>query len=104
MKQENKPLAFGRCFAALMLGLMLAGCSVFHPDFLEHSQRDCERGDREACSMLAAMNPPKVDRTVPPRPTQVQMDVDAIMRGMRQARSSSTTRRREPAPSPDAGP
>ena len=104
MKQENETLAFARRVAALMLGLILAGCSTLSSDFLAHSQRDCERGDREACRMLAAMNPPKADRTVPPRPTQVQMDVQAIMRGMQQARSSSTARRQERAPSPDAGP
>jgi hypothetical protein len=83
--------------------LMLPGCQPTRPDFAERSLQDCEHGDQEACRMLVALNPPKIAPVRPKpsgRPTQVQMDVQAIHKGIGQARSSPKAGYQEDMPPP----
>jgi hypothetical protein len=97
-------LTIGSVIAMVML--MLPGCQPTRPDFSERSHQDCEHGDQEACRMLVALNPSKAGepapvRPPPPRrPTPVQSDVQAIMKGMGQARSSPKAGYQEDRPPP----
>jgi hypothetical protein len=84
--------------------LMLPGCQPTHPDFGERSRQDCERGDQEACQMLEALNPTNTAPARPkpsPRPTQVQSDVEAILKGIERARVSPKAGYQEDLPWPD---
>lgn len=98
----------GHRVATLVLALMLAGCEAPHPNFTERSRQDCERGDREACRMLDALNPPRPGPATPARPapqgrqTRVQMDVEAMIKGMERARSSARAGYRENVPASGA--
>jgi hypothetical protein len=83
----------------LLLCLVLAGCQAAAPGFLERSEQDCRAGDRDACAMLNTLNTPVMDKTGPSRPTQVQLDVQAILRGMAQARATARVGTPENVPS-----
>jgi hypothetical protein len=89
----------------VVTALLLPGCQASYPDFLERSQQDCVRGDRDACRMLNALDPAAPSRTAPSR-TQAQRNAQAILQGMEQARASRTSGAREETPSspPDATP
>jgi hypothetical protein len=77
---------------------LLAGCQGASPGFLERSQQDCARGDKDACHMLSALDPAVPRRALTGR-TQVQKNVQAILQGMDQARASETFGLREETPS-----
>jgi hypothetical protein len=99
-------VAAGR-IALLILACVLAGCAAPRPDFTERTRQDCARGDRDACRMLEAFDPsrpakpppPPPKRVERPRPTRVETDVQAIMRGMEQARSIPRAGYQENVPS-----
>ncbi len=117
---ETRLLAAGRRIAALILLLLLpvlvlAGCETPRPDFTERTRQDCERGDRDACRLLDAFDPSK-DAKPPParpvrvapvrpprpeaaRPTPVETDVQAIMKGIEQARGAPRTGYQQEIPS-----
>jgi len=101
-------LTTGRRLAVATLMLVLPGCHIAQPDFTDRSRQDCEHGDQEACRMLDALNalqpatPPPARSRPSPRPTPVQTDVQALMKGMAQARSSPRAGHQEDAPRPDA--
>jgi hypothetical protein len=84
--------------------LIAAGCQTpsQRPGFVEHSQEDCASGDLSACSMLDALRKPltEVEPTSDNRlqTTQAEKDADAIMAGIRRARSSTLTERINIAP------
>jgi hypothetical protein len=97
-------LIVGSLIAVVTATLMLPGCRITQPDFTDRSRQDCERGDQEACQMLEALNPAKttpVRPKPPPRPTQVQMDVQAIQKGIERARASPKAGYQEDLPWPD---
>ena len=107
--QQHRFLIIGRRAAVLAAALLLAACQTARPDFTERSRQDCERGDQEACRMLEALTPPEPPQTPhaarkppPPRPTRVQTDVQAIIKGMEQARVSARGGYRENTPPPGA--
>lgn len=87
--------------------LMLAGCAsqAPRPDFLARSLQDCQGGDQAACAMLGSLSagapaPQSSDSRVEQRPrTQREQDVDAIMNGIRRARSSPANQDLKIAPS-----
>jgi hypothetical protein len=105
---RSRFLTTGRRLAVATLTLVLPGCQVAHPDFTDRSRQDCEHGDQEACRMLDALNAPQPATPSParskpsPRPTPLQIDVQTIMKGMAQARSSPRAGHQEDAPRPDA--
>lgn len=107
-KQRHGFPVFGHRAAVLAAILLLAGCQAARPDFTERSRQDCERGDQDACRMLEALTPPEPPRPQhaakppPPRPTRVQTDVQAIIRGMEQAKVSARDGHRENTPPPGA--
>ena len=80
----------------VLAALTVAGCQAqpARPNFLARSLQDCQDGDQAACAMLGSLSA-SVPATQPsgarvePRPrTQQEQDVDAIMNGIRRARSS----------------
>jgi hypothetical protein len=93
--------------ALLILAFFFSSCESQRPDFVERTRQDCERGDKEACSMLNALDPTTIAKTPqpqkprPPRRSQIQMDVDAIMKGIEHARGTPKVGYREDAPIPD---
>ena len=91
----------------LLIVIMLSGCQASRPDFAERSQQDCQRGDREACRMLDALKPSRPGPArprAPSRAAQVQSDVQAITRGIDQAKALPSSRFQENAPTPEAPP
>src|SRR5690348_9330300 len=94
------------CRALMVLIVLIAvGCEnqTHRSDFLARSQQDCTNGDQLACEMLDALIV-KADQTSaaepnPPGQEQVEKNVDAIMDGIRRARSSKPTDRMHIAPS-----
>lgn len=85
--RNTRPVATGTHVALLTLTLALAACQEARPDFAQRSREDCARGDRDACRMLDAMAPPRIGNPQVARPSRVEADVAAIIRGMEQARS-----------------
>ena len=91
----------------LIAALMLAGCQAQRPDFTERSRQDCAQGDQEACRMLEALNPPepqkpqKPVKAPPVHPSRVQTDVQAMMKGMEQAKVSARTDHQENTAPPE---
>ena len=62
------------------------------PSFLSRTEQDCKEGDRQACRLLNALQPPAAAKPRPPQRqaepmTQSQKDVLAILRGMERARA-----------------
>ena len=112
---ETRLLVAGRRIAILILVLALAGCVSPRPDFTERTRQDCARGDRDACRLLdafdpsqdakpAAAHPMRVApvrpmRPEPSRPTPVETDVQAIMKGIEQAKGAARTGYQEQIPS-----
>nr|WP_294566320.1 hypothetical protein [uncultured Rhodopila sp.] len=96
IEQRHRIRRVGRRGAALAVALLLAGCQAARPDFTERTRQDCVQGDQEACRMLDAMLPQPVPlkprtsaKPQPAHPSRVQTDVQAIMKGMEQARESA---------------
>jgi hypothetical protein len=81
-----------------------AGCQTEtqRPDFLTRSNEDCALGDLSACSMLDALRVQSaiVKPTVASQPHrgQVEQNTDAIMDGIRKARSSGPSKHLETEP------
>ncbi len=95
------------CFLAVLL---IAGCGSqpARPNFLARSLQDCANGDQQACAMLGSLATrtpaePVADMKAEAQPrTQQQRDADAIMAGMRKARSSQPTQNMQIAPTSGA--
>ncbi len=86
----------------LLFTLTVIGCQnqPERPNFLVRSLQDCADGQRAACQMLEALVV-KGDQTTErnrPGETQVQRNVDAIMKGIDRARSSPPAGRWHIAP------
>ncbi len=89
-----------------MLALLLAGCSPQspRPNFLARSMQDCASGDQQACAMLGSFSAVPASGKIsepadePRQRTQAEKDADAIMEGMRKARSSPTVQNWKIAP------
>ncbi len=83
-----------RAVFALLAVLVIAGCEAQEPrpNFLARSLHDCADGDQPACAMLGSLSPVSTkapEPNVEQRPrTQSEKDADAIMDGIRRARSS----------------
>jgi len=102
MSDVRNSLRVGRSIV-LVGSLIAAGCQTpSRLDFVEHSQEGCAIGDRSACSMLDALRKPltRVEPTSVNRrqTTQAEKDADAIMAGIRRARSSTPAERVKIAP------
>jgi hypothetical protein len=78
----------------VMIALLIAGCTAqpSRPNFVARSMQDCASGDRATCEMLGSLGSEAasaanthVDQHAR---TQPQKDADAIMDGIRRARSS----------------
>ncbi len=88
----------------LLAALLIAGCQAqaARPNFLARSFSDCANGDQPACTMLGSLNgvsSKSSQGSVDQRPrTQVEKDADAIMEGMRRARSSAPAQNLRMAP------
>jgi hypothetical protein len=106
--QRHGWLAGSRRLVIPALALLLAGCQAPRPDFTARSRQDCARGDQDACRMLEALVPPAAAQPQPAmqarraRPTPVQADVQAIMRGIEQAKLTARTGHQENLPPPPA--
>jgi hypothetical protein len=94
---------------ALLAVLLIAGCGAqaVRPDFLTRSVQDCANGDMQACDMLGSLGT-KAPATAADAtksearpPTQQQLDADAIMAGMRRAKSSPPAQNIRVAPAID---
>jgi hypothetical protein len=89
---------------ALASAMIGAGCQVEtqRPDFLTRSSEDCALGDLSACSMLDALRVQSaiVKPTAPSQPERTQHEryTDAIMDGVRKARSSGPSKQLEIEP------
>ena len=90
----------------ILLVSMLAGCTPQQPrpDFLARSLEDCANGDQSACAMLGSLSSTPVtvsDSSVQPlrSRTQQERDAEAIMEGIRKARSAPAGQNLRMAPS-----
>jgi hypothetical protein len=87
---------------ALLAALLIAGCATppARPDFMARSLRDCAGGDQGACAMLDSLAAPGPEARPEARPrTQSERDADAIVSGMRRAKSPSPVPNMRIAPS-----
>ena len=79
----------------VLVALVIGGCASqpSRPNFLERSMQDCSSGDENACAMLGSLSTPPAAATGTPRTvrqrSQPEKDADAIMEGIRRARSQS---------------
>ena len=88
----------------LLCTLFILGCQEKQqqPGFLERSYQDCQNGDVQACQMLSdLLRPQKVEKQKPTsrKPTQVQMNVKAMIGGIERARSTPIDEGPDVAPS-----
>jgi hypothetical protein len=90
----------------ILVASMLAGCAPQspRPDFLVRSLQDCASGDQSACAMLSSLSSTPVtvsDTNVQQQRarTQQERDADAIMEGIRRARSAPAGQNLRMAPS-----
>ena len=88
----------------VLVALTIGGCASqeSRPNFVARSMQDCENGDKNACAMLGSLSttsPPATNAAPAARPrTQSEKDADAIMEGIRRARSPSPTQNLRMAP------
>ncbi len=88
------PIKYMRTALAVLAALTIAGCQTWspRPDFVMRSLQDCANGDQTACAMLGSLStvpPAQGEAAADQRPrTQSEKDADAIMEGIRRARSS----------------
>lgn len=82
---------------ALLLAAAVLACTEPRADFMTRVAEDCRTGDQAACNLLKA--PPNADafsglpNTRPGTRTLVQEDLEAMIRGMSQARNAPRYRR-----------
>lgn len=87
----------GALALALLLAALPVGCTEPRSDFMTRVTEDCAAGDRTACSLLQA--PPAdgafsgLSETRSRSRSLVQEDLEAMIRGMAQARAAPRVRR-----------
>jgi hypothetical protein len=93
------------CRSIVLFGVVIgAGCQndAQRPDFLTRSNEDCALGDLSACSMLDALRVQsaivKPTAASHPQRGQVEQNTEAIMNGIRKARSSGPSKQLETEP------
>ena len=92
----SRRIARGVALSAVLILLM--GCETPKTGFLQATQRNCLKGSAEACALLASLHPtvePNANIAPPVRSREI---VQAILTGMRQARTHAVHRHREFAP------
>jgi hypothetical protein len=84
--------------------LVVAGCQAQpnRPSFLGRSLQDCVNGDQAACSMIDALvvgsERTAVAELSTPEQGQIEKDADAIVQGIKRARSAQPVSRLRMAP------
>lgn len=82
---------------ALLMAATLPSCAEPRADFMTRVAEDCRAGDQASCNLLRA--PPNADAfsnlssTRPATRALVQQDLEAMIRGMDQARNAPRYRR-----------
>ena len=81
---------------AVLLAALPVGCTGPHSEFMARVARDCAAGDQAACNLMRSPPDPSafsgVDGAQSSTPSLVQEDLEAMIRGMAQARSSPSVR------------